>query len=692
MAMATPNILVVEDDRETRALIARYLRTNSCNVTTATDGREMARAMTDHRVDLLILDVMLPGEDGLSLCRKVRAELQTPIIMLTARGEDVDRILGLEMGADDYLAKPFNPRELLARINAVLRRQAAAQTASATRGAVALTFLGWRIDFRRRELRNPDGRAGCDDQRRIRPAVDLVRAARPGAVARQPARPHARPQRRLVRTQHRRPGQPHPAQDRAQSAGRHHDQDGAFRRLYVHPHRGCGCVSDRRLIMKLLGFLNLKGISGQIAALVVASIVAIHLIITATFLIHRPDQVDPSIGHGHSQLAVAIQLLGAAPAAGRPQLFADIARAFPQLDIESLPPGYVPAANEPDGPNPRGLHRRLGSGYRVFSLTHEEDDRKVGIALPDGAMISARIPPDLRQRPFWSGPWVTTLLFAVISVTLLGLWAARALTAPLSAFAKAAESFSLNGAAAPLPERGPEEIRSVAKALNRMRERITTLIDDRTRMLAAISHDLRTPITRMRLRSEFIEDDAQRGRMLRDLDQMRSMLESVLSFLRNDRKLESMTLADIASTLQLVADQFADIGHRVVYDGPEHAMATVRPDDLYRSITNLVENAVRFGAEATIRLSISPDTVTIDVEDDGPGISDERKNVMLEPFVRGDDARNMDEAAGFGLGLSIARAIVLAHGGELSLNDRQPHGLIVRIELPVRQQGRQSAA
>ena len=175
---------------------------------------------------------------------------------------------------------------------------------------------------------------------------------------------------------------------------------------------------------------------------------------------------------------------------------------------------------------------------------------------------------------------MVTLLFAIVSVSLLGLWAARALTAPLSSFAKAAESFSLNGAAAPLPERGPEEIRSVAKALNRMRERITTLIDDRTRMLAAISHDLRTPITRMRLRSEFIEDEAHRRRMMGDLDQMRSMLESVLSFLRNDRKLEAMTLTDIATTLQLVTDQFADMGHKVAYDGPEHAMAIVRPDDL----------------------------------------------------------------------------------------------------------------
>jgi signal transduction histidine kinase len=441
--------------------------------------------------------------------------------------------------------------------------------------------------------------------------------------------------------------------------------------------------------MKPLGFLNLKGISGQIAALVVTSIVAIHLILTATFLIYRPDEAP--IDRGHGELIAVVQLLGAAPTAERPRLFADIARAFPLLDIESLP-ADLPAMYEPDSLNLHSLHRRLGNNYRIFPLPQGEDTDKVGIALPDGAMISAKILPDQRQRPFWIGPWIVTLMFAVISVTLLGLWAARALTAPLSSFAKAAESFSLNGAAAPLPERGPEEIRSVAKALNRMRERISALIDDQTKMLAAISHDLRTPITRMRLRSEFIEDDVHRSRMLSDLDQMRSMLESVLSFLRNDRKLESMTLVDIAITLELVTDQFADMGHRVAYDGPAHAMATVRPDDLHRSVTNLVENAVRFGAEAMIRLRMSPDTATIDVEDDGPGIADARKRVMLEPFVRGDDARNMDEAAGFGLGLSIAHAIVLAHGGELSLNDRQPHGLIVRIELPVHQQSRQAAA
>jgi signal transduction histidine kinase len=442
--------------------------------------------------------------------------------------------------------------------------------------------------------------------------------------------------------------------------------------------------------MKILDFLNLRRISGQIAALVVVSIAALHLIITAIFLMSRPDQHEPFMDGGAAQLAAAVQLLGAAPVSERPHLTTEIARVFPQLDIQDLP---VTAATESQGhPDLHMLHRRLGADYRVFALAPNGEVRRIGIALPDGTTISARAVPHRHPPPFWGGPWMMTLLFAVISVTVLGLWAARALTAPLSSFARAAESFSLNGATAPLPERGPEEIRFVARALNRMRERIGGLIDDRTRMLAAISHDLRTPITRMRLRAEFIEDDGHRSRTLADLDQMRSMLESVLSFLRNDRRLEPMTLIDIASTLQLVADQFADMGHNVNYAGPDHAMVTARPDDLHRGITNLAENAVRFGGQATIRLTLSSGSATIDVEDDGPGISDAHKGAMLEPFVRGDSARNMDEAAGFGLGLSITHAIVLAHGGELSLHDRQPHGLIARIQIPLHQPAQRAAA
>jgi signal transduction histidine kinase len=440
----------------------------------------------------------------------------------------------------------------------------------------------------------------------------------------------------------------------------------------------------RLLTTHRLGVLNLRGIGGQIAVLVVASIVALHLIMTASFLINRPDRHD---GGGPHQFETAVRIIGSAPADERPRLLSDLARAIPQLDLRPLALEQ-PAAAEP---GLQHLARHLGEGYSLVALAPESGEHRIGIVLPDGAMISAKMPAG-REPPFWGGPWMMTALFAVISVTLLGLWAARALTAPLSAFARAAESFSLNGDAAPLPERGPEEVRAVARALNRMRSRITALIDDRTRMLAAISHDLRTPITRLRLRCEFIEDEAHRTRMLADLDQMRAMLEAVLSFLRNGHNAERMTLTDIASSLLLVADQFADMGHNVGYVGPDHYTATVRPGDLHRCITNLVENAVRFGSEITLRLTPSAEGAIIEIEDDGPGICEERKEIMLRPFERGDVARNMDEAAGFGLGLSIANAIVLAHGGALSLHDRMPQGLRVRILLPADAASRRAAA
>ena len=157
---ATPHILVVEDDLEISRLVTRYLRDNDCHVSAAGDGRNMDRLLEDNRVDLVVLDLMLPGEDGLSLCRRLRTHSEVPVIMLTAKGDDVDRILGLEMGADDYLAKPFNPRELLARIRAILRRANAAATAHERR-APCLRFLGWTLDCVLRELRDPQATRVC---------------------------------------------------------------------------------------------------------------------------------------------------------------------------------------------------------------------------------------------------------------------------------------------------------------------------------------------------------------------------------------------------------------------------------------------------------------------------------------------------------------------------------------------------
>jgi two-component system OmpR family response regulator len=156
-----PHILVVDDDGEIRDLLARFLRKHGYRVDSARDGREMWRLLESGRFDLIVLDLMLPGEDGLSLCRRLRtqtaARASPPIIMLTAIGEEMDRIIGLEMGADDYLAKPFNPRELLARMRAVLRRSAAAPVPSEAAGEDDLNFAGWSLHLARRELRNPHG-------------------------------------------------------------------------------------------------------------------------------------------------------------------------------------------------------------------------------------------------------------------------------------------------------------------------------------------------------------------------------------------------------------------------------------------------------------------------------------------------------------------------------------------------------
>ncbi|CAO3355555.1 response regulator [Azospirillum palustre] len=157
----TPHLLVVDDDREIRSLVAQFLTKHGFRVTGVRDGAEMMRTLDGARVDLIVLDLMLPGEDGLSLCRRLRATpqtAQTPVIMLTAMGEETDRIVGLEMGADDYLAKPFSPRELLARIKAVLRRVSAPPVAGAPAAAgTVLRFEGWSLDLTKRELRSPDG-------------------------------------------------------------------------------------------------------------------------------------------------------------------------------------------------------------------------------------------------------------------------------------------------------------------------------------------------------------------------------------------------------------------------------------------------------------------------------------------------------------------------------------------------------
>lgn len=428
--------------------------------------------------------------------------------------------------------------------------------------------------------------------------------------------------------------------------------------------------------------LLINRIGGQMAMLIVLSLFAIHAIITAGFFLSQRNGDWGPPDDGPAQFVSAIKLVAASAPADRARLLAQAAKVFPHMQI--APASSMPRPNEPEHADPRlrFLAHSLGPEFQLAARPDAAAPGfSVAVRMPDGGVVTALLPP-FHGPPLLGGPVAITVLFVVVTLTLLGLWATRALRQPLSGLAAAAEGFNLDGTIAALPERGPDEVRAVAKAFNRMRERIRKLVDDRTRLLAAMGHDLRTPITRLRLRSEFIGDDELRGQMLRDLDQMRRMTEGVLSFLRDGQTRASATFVDLATSLQTICDQFADMGCRIAYVGPDHLAIMASADELFRAVTNVVDNAVRYGHETVVRLAANAEAITIDIEDDGPGILDTQKLAMIEPFVRGDEARLMTQATGFGLGLSIARAVAEAHGGTLTLHDRLPQGLIVRITLP----------
>jgi signal transduction histidine kinase len=342
--------------------------------------------------------------------------------------------------------------------------------------------------------------------------------------------------------------------------------------------------------------------------------------------------------------------------------------------------------------------QRLRDGFgQTLAITDLAGDAprgilRLGVATPGGATFQASLPDD-PLRPPKQGALIFTFVFLGLTLALLSVWATRALTAPLARLAGAAEAFGTRNDPVPLPQRGPEEVLAVSRALDRMRERVRRLIDDRTQMLAAISHDLRTPITRLRLRAEFIEDDHARTMTLRDLDQMNGLVEAALSFVRDGQGGAGTTaLVDLASVVQTVCDGFSDIGADVQVARSRHVLVRGRPDELQRAITNLVDNAVKYGGTAVLSMEASPRGIAVAVRDSGPGIPEAERDAMLQPFVRGDRARNLNEASGFGLGLSIVLAIVEAHQGRLVLDNIPEGGLCARIELPLAVQAPQAPA
>ncbi len=305
---------------------------------------------------------------------------------------------------------------------------------------------------------------------------------------------------------------------------------------------------------------------------------------------------------------------------------------------------------------------------------------RASVQVGDSTWLNARVDLDLtesgsRTRPFL----ITTILTLVVAV--MAIWAVRRTTKPVSLFATAAENLGLGLNATPLPETGTGEVRRAARAFNTMQDRLRRFISDRTQMLAAISHDLRTPITRMKLRAEFVDDEEQRGKMLSDLDEMEAMIKATLAFARDDAANEPSAPSDVADMLKSAVADKSDAGQQVTYEGPDSLTQTVRPLGLKRALTNLIDNALNYGNSAQVLLSTGNDQTTILIEDDGPGIPDDVKEQVFTPFFRLEGSRSRD-TGGTGLGMTIARNAVRSMGGDIELLDRPEGGLRVKVMLP----------
>ncbi len=283
-------------------------------------------------------------------------------------------------------------------------------------------------------------------------------------------------------------------------------------------------------------------------------------------------------------------------------------------------------------------------------------------------------------------PYVQVFVIAGILVLIITGWAITRLTAPIARFAEATERLGRDVNAPAVELTGPSEVRKAAAAFNEMQARIQAYVRDRTTMLAAISHDLRTPLTRLRLRGEFIEED-QQEKYFRDLDEMEAMITAAMDFARDEAKSEETVPIDVASLCRALALDMHDGGKSVtcLYEGPS-VVVEVRPMAFRRALMNLLENAVTYGGAARIGLTAGPQKVEITIDDDGPGIPPEQAEQVFAPFYRIETSRNR-RTGGVGLGLATVRSVIRSHGGDVTLTNRgrtaqDQGGLRVTITLP----------
>jgi len=307
----------------------------------------------------------------------------------------------------------------------------------------------------------------------------------------------------------------------------------------------------------------------------------------------------------------------------------------------------------------------------------------VATTLLDGQWVHFILATDLTSLR-----WALRTAFWVVSlgvvIALFSVWAAYRATRPLRKMTVAAETLGLNVDAPPLEERGSREMRRTARAFNTMQQRIKRLVDDRTLMLAALSHDLKTMLTRLRLRAEFIEDEEQQAKAVRDIDDMDMMVDAALGFVRGDQANEMVSRMDLASLVRDLADDCQAQGHDVLFEGPERLAVQGRPVALKRAVGNLSDNAIRYGGNARISLQESDGRAILLIADDGPGLPEAELEKVFQPFYRVEASRSRD-TGGSGLGLALARDVFRRLGGDLVLANRAEGGLVARAWLPLDQ-------
>jgi hypothetical protein len=437
-----------------------------------------------------------------------------------------------------------------------------------------------------------------------------------------------------------------------------------------------------------------RSLAGRTALVLVIGLVLVQV---AGLTIHAFDRVDLQRAH-HArevqQRANALwRMLVQTPPGQRAALlgdtelpsglraaFEDVAWARPDL----YPPPPVPMMRvlRPEGP----LAWRLRPREVLVSGGPRKDMLLVSLRFPDQGWLNLRVEAGL-PRPWHSDNFLLAFALMTLAAVALTLWAVRRLTRPVAALAAAAERLGRDVNAPPLPEVGPQEVATAARAFNTMASRIRRFVGDRTQMLAAIGHDLRTPITRLRLRAEFLEDDEQRRKMLADLDEMEAMIAATLAFARDDAAAEPSVPLDLAALVRTVLDEAADArpeaAERIAYEGPEHLAVQARPVALKRALANLVSNALAYGgAVRGVLLPPQGGVVRLAIEDQGPGVPETELEAVFQPFHRLEASRNR-ETGGAGLGLPIARNILRAHGGDVVLRNRAEGGLAALVTLPV---------